>query len=534
MLNYGPQIHPSYYDVQGVLAYQLAPENKMLLKFIHAGDAYKYDPTTSSGGSYTGQYHSSSGLTGSLSQSWHDSTEEHASYYSSMVAVQNSDVISSVALLKSEVSYYDELESEHSNELDLYGNLFHSVPITGPINAFYNSASNYLYDNNLDIRTLELNSSYDMQVTNFYGINAGVSYQRIYYYQELINQQTFADSTNDYYYPKTTDTLWNVNALDNAFGSIDAQSYKTAGYIENIFQIGERTILNVGGRFDYFDLDKDLTWSPRVNIAYKLTPELTVRGAWGYFYQSPIYEQLAYSAASDTNTQSQLAIHYVLGAEYELISDAKNHNILKLKLEAYHKTYSNLISSTVSSYGIITYSRRNDAIGRASGLDAYVMYSTPGVSGWISYSLLKADQKMMANDTLGYFPRSTDQRHTIAAVAEFDLGNAWSLGPRLLYGSGYPYTPSVAVYNKSVGGWQWQLGNPNSARLPAYKRVDLRVSKDFKMFGLSASAFLDISNLFDFTNVQAYTYQFDDQGNPQVVAVKLWPILPTLGMTARF
>ena len=190
-LKVAPQVHPSYYDVQGVLAYQLAPQDKMLLKFIHAGDAYKYDPTISSGGSYASSYYTGQ-YTGSLSQSWHDSTEEHASYYSNMLAIQNSDIISSVALLKSEVSYYDELESEHSRELNLYGNMFHSVPITGPIDAFYNSTSDYLYNNSLHIRTLEFNSSYDMQVLHFYSINAGASYQRIFYYQELINQETFS------------------------------------------------------------------------------------------------------------------------------------------------------------------------------------------------------------------------------------------------------------------------------------------------------------------------------------------------------
>ena len=534
MLNYGPQIHPSYYDVQGVLAYKLSPQDKMLLKFIHAGDTFTYDPTTSSSSAYTNPYYSGSGYSGSLSQAWHDSTEEHAHYSSTMLAIQNSDIISSQAVLKSEVSYYDELDSEHSDELYLYNDLFQAVPRTSPINAFYNSASNYFYDDDLRIRTLELNSSYDMQATQFYGIKAGVSYQRIYYYQNLLNRQTFSYSTNDYYYPKTTDSLWNVNALDNAFGNIDAQSFKAAGYLENIIQLGEKTILNLGGRFDYFDINRELTWSPRVNIAYKMSPDLTVRGAWGYFYQSPIYQQLEYSTASDTNTQSQRAIHDLLGVDYELMSDEQTHDFLKLKLEAYHKTYSDLISSTVSSSGRVNYSRRNDAVGRASGLDAYVMYSTSGFSGWISYSLLNAEQKMVTRDSVGYFPRNTDQKNTVAVVTDFDLGNAWSLGIRMVYGSGYPYTPSVAVYNRSTNAWEWRLGNPNSAYLPEYKRVDLRVSEDFVLFGSASSAFLDVSNILNFTNVQAFAYQFDNQGNPKVVTRVLWPILPTLGMTVRF
>jgi hypothetical protein len=529
LLNEAPQIHPSFYDIQGVLAYQLTPQNKLLLKFIHAGDTFIYDPTTSSSSAYSNPFQTTDGYVGSLTQSWHDSTEEHAHYYSSMFAIQSSNIISSAALLKSEISYYDEIESEHSVDSDLYGYVFKN----SSLDVFYDTTSVHLYDNELHIRTLEFNSVYDMQVSHLYGIKTGASYQRIFYYQQLMNQQTYFISTNRDNL-RLAHRTGIINSIDNAVESIDAQTYKMAGYLENIFQLGEKVILNIGGRFDYFDINRDLTWSPRMNIACNIYPELTVRGAWGYFYQSPIYQQLAYSTASDTNTQSQRAIHYVLGADYDIISDAENHNILKFKFEAYHKTYSDLISSTISSFGRISYSRKNDALGRASGFDAYMMFSTKGLSGWISYSFLNADQKMTLNDTIGYFPRSTDQHHTLAAVADIDLGKSWSMEIRLVYGSGYPYTPYLAVYDGFLREWNWVLGKPNSAYLPAYERVDIRVSKDFELFGFPSSAFLDISNIFNVANIQAYGYQHNFLGYPEVIPRNLWPILPTLGMTVRF
>jgi hypothetical protein len=269
-------------------------------------------------------------------------------------------------------------------------------------------------------------------------------------------------------------------------------------------------------------------------IAYKVGNAITLRGAWGYYYQSPVPEQIASSLASDTNTQSQRAIHYVLGAEYDLIADADTHRFLKAKIEGFHKTYDKLISSRISTYNeTIEYSGRNDAIGRASGIDAYIMYSTPGFSGWLSYSLLKAEQKIKV-DTLGYFPRSTDQRHTLASVADFNIGKSWGLSIRLTYGSGYPYTPSIAVLNKTINAWEWHIGKPNSEYVPAYKRVDFRISDNFILFGLSSSAFIDVSNVFNFNNIQTYNYGFDDHGQPTITEVKLWPILPTLGMTVRF
>jgi hypothetical protein len=535
MLNLSPGLHISFYDAQGVLSYRLAPQHKISLLFIHAGDGFNEDPSLDIGSSYTYPYYTTNHVyMGSFSQSWHDTSEQHAHYYSSMVALQSTDVISSEAVLKSEISYYDQLESEHSLRQNQDAFLFVSSSL--PENIFYRDTVNKLYDNNLRIKTLELKSSYDTQILPFYSIDFGASYQRIFYYQDLVNQQTIAEFTNNgLQYPDTTNSFQNENALNNQFGRIDAQSFKAAGYMENIIQVGERAIINLGGRVDYFDIDKDLTWSPRLNLAYKISPELTIRAAWGDFYQSPVYEQLEYSTPSDTNTQSQRAVHYVLGGDYKIISDVENHDFLNLKIEAFHKTYIDLISSTVSNSGIIYYSRKNDAIGRASGVDVYLTYSIPWLSGWISYSYLAADQKLTAPDTISYyFPRNTDQKHTLAMVTTFDLGKTWSMNVRLVYGSGYPYTPMIAVYNQSYKVWTWQLGGPNSAYLPGYKRVDVRVTKDFQLFGFPSSAFLDISNIFDFTNVQSYNYEYDNQGNPQAVPVKLFPILPTLGFTVKF
>ncbi|HUI28719.1 MAG TPA: TonB-dependent receptor [Candidatus Acidoferrales bacterium] len=535
MLNISPGLHISFYDAQGVLAYQLAPQHKLSLLFIRAGDLFRQDPDVDFGNSYTYPFYTSNhAYTGSLTQVWNDTSEQHADYYSSMIALQSTDVISSEAVLKSEISYYDQLESEEAVNQNRYSFLFHSDSLQNDI--FYRDTVNRGYDNDLRIKTLEFSSSYDMQMLPIYGIKAGASYQRIFYYQDQVNEQTIAEFTNNgNQYPDTSYTVRGENSISNEFGSIDAQSFKVAGYLENIFQIGEQTILNVGGRVDYFDIDKDLTWSPRINLAYKMTTDLTLRGAWGYYYQSPVYEQLEYSTPSDTNTKSQLAIHYVIGGDYRIISDEEDRDFLTLKVQLYHKTYSDLISSTVSPSGRVYYSRKNDAMGRASGADLFLMYSIPGFSGWISYSYLKADQKLTLNDTLGYyFPRNTDQRHTLAIVADIDLGKAWSMNVRAVYGSGYPYTPMIAVYNQTYDTWTWELGNPNSAYLPAYKRIDARVTKDFTLFDCASSVFLDVSNLFDFTNVQSYDYGFDNNGYPQIRAEKLFPTLPSLGFSVKF
>ena len=534
MLGVAQQIHPAFYDVQGVLAYQLAPQHKISLKIIHAGDTFSQDPIVNGWSSYIPAYHDPSGLIGPLSQSQSDSTEMHAQYYSSMIALQSVDLLSSDVLLKTEVSYYDQRESAHSGKLEPYASHFQS----GSVNGFYRGVYNRLYNSDLRIQTLEFNSSIEIQASSLLGIRTGANYLPIFYDRKYSDKRTYEELTNYDYktnrYPDTLYTNQDFSPPETNLDSVHTRSYKLGGYIENVLQLDEHVILNIGGRVDYFDLNKDLTWSPRILFAYKIDDVLTLRGAWGHYYQSPVPDQLSSSRASDTNTQSQRAIHYVVGAEFNRTLNSETHSFLKLKVEGIYKTYDNLISAVFSTYNeTLQYSKKNDAVGRATGLDAFVMYSEPGFSGWLSYSWLDAEQKMLV-DTLGYFPRGTDQRHTIASVATIDLGKTWGLSIRLTYGSGYPYTPSVAVYDNLKNQWNWIVSKPNSATIPAYRRVDVRVSKDFMLFGLSSSAFLDVSNVFNFNNIQTYNYTFDSNGHPTIEEIKLWPILPTLGMTIKF
>ena len=528
MLKLEESVHPSFYDVQGVLAYNFGARNKLTFKFIHAGDNFSSDPEQSLHGPYKGptNYY---GTDGYFTRYRTDSSSSNAKYYSTMLALQSTNIISSKALLKSEISFYGQRENEHAGKINFYRDDFNSTDI----NSFYQNTNYDLYSNNLNIRTLEINSSYDLQLNPLYGLKAGLCYQRIFYNNNFVNATFISELTNRYDYPDTTFNTRYDNQSDYNIDSINTQSFKTSGYLENIFQIGDKFIINIGGRFDYFDLNKDLTWSPRLNFSYKLLPDLTLRGAWGHYYQSPVYRQIAYSAASDTNTQSERAIHYIIGLEYDILSDVKDNKLLKLKIEGYHKTYDNLISSTVASMGYIYYSRKNDAVGRASGLDLYIIYSNSWFSSWLSYSLLRSEQNKL-NDSYGYYPRNTDQRHTLAIYADADLGSDWKLSARFAYGSGFAYTPSNAVYYPSPGFWEWVPGEPNSAHMPAYKRVDLRLSKNLNLFGLSSSFFLDINNVFNYKNIQSYQYTFSSNGQPLIKEVKLWPILPTFGLSVKF
>jgi hypothetical protein len=526
-LNIDDAVHPSFYDVQGVLSLSLSSVDKLQFEFIHAGDRYTLDPSTTTSGPavYNGTYKGKSAIFRETGITFDD---ERARYVSNLFDIQGTHVLSSGVLLNNELSVYEQIEEEYG-----YNSNEYSRDILSVTNYFYRSKRERLYSNDLTVRTLEAKSSAAIQWTPYYELSVGASYQAILYSQNLVDRRTIDERSNTLQYPDTTLNVRVEDAVDDADESIDARSFKVAVYTEHVVQLNDRIVLNAGGRLDYFGINQDLNLSPRLNVAYRLFERTTIRAAWGFFYQSPIYRQLAYSFSSDTNTRSQRAIHTILGTEHTVPLNADATKSLALKLEVYHKQYDDLISSARTSSGRITYSRRNDAKGSARGFDAYIALALPRFTGWISYGWLDAREDLL-HDAIGGYPRFTDQRHTLSLVADLDFGSGWSVNCRAQYGSGYAYTPSIAQYNSSTKRWEWVSGARNSGTLPPYRRVDLRASKQFHVFDLSASAFLDISNALDFKNVQSYRYRFNSNGQPYVQEMTLWPILPTFGLTVHF
>jgi hypothetical protein len=139
----------------------------------------------------------------------------------------------------------------------------------------------------------------------------------------------------------------------------------------------------------------------------------------------------------------------------------------------------------------------------------------------------------IVNDSIGVFPRNTDQKHTLGLVADFDLGSRWNLSMRYTYGSGYPYTPQSARYSTTTNQWNWSSGAPNSERLPSYSCMDMRMTKDFALFGLETSVFLDVSNVLMSKNIISYQY-YINYNAPAKDGVNLPPIIPSIGISVRF
>jgi hypothetical protein len=287
----------------------------------------------------------------------------------------------------------------------------------------------------------------------------------------------------------------------------------------------DRLVVTTGLRGDYYSFNEDLTVSPRLSARFRYNDQLTFTGSWGIYYQKPSYRELrgtpdggqTISDALNRDVESQESMQFVLGGEYFMPKRR-----LWLRAEAYYKDLDNIISYRIDDVRV-EYSGDNDAYGFTYGLDLQLRGEfVPGLESWFNYSFMVARERFkeefQTQYNQGLVPRPTDQRHTFSAfVQDYVPGDkTWKMHMRLLYGSGLPYTPPVPGPETASGQRVRVPGPRMSARLPAYRRVDLGVTKQIDLVdsGISARPVeleltLEVLNVFDMDNTVTYTWEGD-------------------------
>ncbi|MBK7979276.1 MAG: TonB-dependent receptor [Ignavibacteriae bacterium] len=517
---------PSFYDVQGQIAYPLGKSDKLKLNFLHSADNFKFNPKPeTSFDYYESLYKNQSSQISTENKSY---SKQLGNYYSSLLDLEMKNFIGRSAFLNTDVSFY----SQSDNDYTSWGTYFRKDIVSDNI-YFDRKVREDLRKSKLNIQTMEIKSSLDWQLSPYFELQSGIGYKDINYIDRFYYSKYAVNTSNTISYPDTLIEDYGYIGIDYRDDSLFASSYKMSGYLENIIQIGKNIVVNIAGRADYFGMNEQLTFSPRANLAYLSNYGTIIRLAWGHYYQSPIYSQLKYSEASDSNTKAQKAIHYIFGIEQNLNLSAKSMSTLKIKFDIFYKDYKSLISSFYSHGERLAYSRENDALGFAKGFDMYVLLNIPGFYTSVSYSYLNSKEDKI-NDELGAYPRLTSQEHTLSWITDLELGRNWSFNTKFYYGSGFPFAEKYVTYNSQTDEYYWNKSETNNGNLPEYQRIDFRISKEFQFSSYKLKTFIEVSNAFNHKNIRGYEYSYDNKGNPVKYEITLWPILPSFGIRVEF
>jgi hypothetical protein len=318
-----------------------------------------------------------------------------------------------------------------------------------------------------------------------------------------------------------------------------------AVYFDDLWRVKPDFLLESGLRGEGLTGRRWSAVSPRLSAKYFVNKDFALTAAVGRFSQwthSLNREDIPvrlfdFWLASDASSPVSSAWHYVLGTE-RWLSPTRY-----VRVEGFYKKYDRLLESNPQDDP----NRRGDEFlpvdGDSYGVDLLLRQFESGpFSGWISYTYAVATREL---NGLHYFP-GHDRRHDVNIVGNWRF-KKYLFGARFGYATGTPYTdivgeivrrfydPGANAYGTRGSGNQLQfVGGPrNGARLPTTQRLDLDVSRTYRVRNTTIAPYLSLVNAYDAKNV--FLYIFDYTKNPPTrQAISQFPLLPSAGVTIHF
>ena len=317
-------------------------------------------------------------------------------------------------------------------------------------------------------------------------------------------------------------------------------------YFDDVWRVSPLWLVQTGVRAEGLSDGKWRAVSPRLAAKYFVTRDWALTAAFGRFSQwthSLAREDIPvrlfdFWVASDAVTPVSTAWHYVLGTE-RWLSPTRY-----LRVEGFYKRYENLLEGNPQEDP----SRRGDEFfpvdGGSYGADLLLrQFETSGrFSGWISYTYAVATR---VSNGANYFP-GHDRRHNLNVVGTWRVSK-YLFGARYGYATGTPYTDIVGtlvrrIYDPGFNAFgtrgsgreeQFVGGQRNAARLPTTQRLDLDVTRSFRMRGATVSPFLSVVNAYNAKNVFIYIFDYT-KSPPTRQAISQFPLLPSAGVSIQF
>ena len=280
-----------------------------------------------------------------------------------------------------------------------------------------------------------------------------------------------------------------------------------------------------GIRTDYNTDTSSWTADPRLGARYDLHqgfPRTTLKGGVGLYHEPPQPYQSVKPFGSP-GVGSPSAIHTSLGFEQEF-----SHPV-ELSVELFYKDLQNLVvpvaAANASQNGL---AYQNLGSGRSYGSEILLRYKPEGrFFGWLAYTLSRSERRDAPGDAL--YRYDYDQTHILTALASYKLGRGWQAGARFRYVTGSPYTPEIGGVMDYDAGTYAPISSPNrnSARVPDFHQLDMRVDKTWKFSAWQLSAYLDVQNVYFRQNPEGISYNYNYSKSSVVSGL---PFLPIVGL----
>lgn len=342
---------------------------------------------------------------------------------------------------------------------------------------------------------------------------------------------------------KRLDFSWQRDIGEGSTLKFDYDGFYGAAYTQDSWKVGANTTVQPGFRVDYYS-DGDYTGlGPRLTVRRALTDDTALHATYGRYHQ---YLNLVYQEGLgfadmwfpvDRTLQPGRADHYILGVELG------PYDAFELTVDGYYKDYRDLVEFS-NEFGRSLFDENtqlgdvfNSGTGKAFGADAYLKNHVAGWEGWVGYAWGIARRKVEQYNRGAEYTAVYERRHQVTVMQTRSLGKRWMLDFSFRYGSGQPTTLAAGRYTVyDVAGRAHDvalLGDLNEDRLPDFHRLDVGISRTYRVKGCTVEPNVQIINVYNHKNV--YLRAYDLTKNPATFDdVNMFPFLPTLGVNVTF
>lgn len=288
---------------------------------------------------------------------------------------------------------------------------------------------------------------------------------------------------------------------------------------------------------------------PRAAVSYKLNDDQSVKASYNRMAQylslisntaSPT--PLDIWAPSDEYIKPQLLDQWAVGYFRNFKDDAYS-----LEAEAFYKTTKNRVDY-IDGANLIANNNIEQVIlngrARAYGLELLVRKNEGKFTGWIAYTLSRAEQQTPGRTPEEYgindgkwYKSGYDKLHNLAVTSAYDLNDKWQFGAIFNLQSGRPttYPDGQYQYGDIIVP---SFGLRNEKRLPAYHHLDVSATytpHPEKKKGWQSEWVFSIYNLYNRRNAASITFtQNSDTGNNEAVRLSIFGMIPSVTYNFKF
>jgi hypothetical protein len=343
-----------------------------------------------------------------------------------------------------------------------------------------------------------------------------------------------------------------VNSVTNyqvTSGARKQYSHELGLYIEDDVKVGALLKVNFGYRHS-LSIVKGKVYhnaEPRINANYRVGEHSSLKlglsrtaqylhllSNIGIGLPADLWVPVTKSVAPVVSNQASLGFYHEL---------TKN---VTVSVEGYYKIMSNLIQYREGIDFSVDGSDWEQTIttgnGTAYGSEFFLEKKRGNFSGWIGYTLSWSLRQFDELNEGKPFYHRFDRRHDLSVALSYDITDKWDIGLIFVYGTGNAVTVGSQGYGASnhlgfYSGSNSALINYtslNGYRMPSYHRMDVGANrKKEKKYGLSTLS-LSIYNVYNRLN-PFYIYKgTNNSGNPALIGVSLFPIIPSISWNFKF